>query len=231
LDGLSVESSKPGRDFFSSHHQLPTTGGVKTTMGRYGVLFLAAAFTAGLTWSQPATWKADKAHSQVKFSVNHLVIAEVTGRFKEFDVTLRHSKDDLTDAEIEATIKTASIDTDNEGRDKHLRSDDFLNAEKFPEIRFKSTSVEKTGKDTYRITGTLTIRDVTKPVVLETRYNGQVKDSRGNEKAGFKATTTIDRFVFGVKWDRAIETGGLVAGKDVEITLLMELGKEKPTLN
>jgi polyisoprenoid-binding protein YceI len=188
---------------------------------------LAAVLAAQLFAGESSTWKLDKAHSQVKFSVSHLVIAEVTGRFTDFNVTLSQPGDDFTGSEIQVTIKTASINTDVEARDKHLRSDDFLNAEKFPTITFTSTSIVKTGEGKYKIKGDLTIRDVTKSVELDTKYNGTIIDPRGNTKVGFKATTTINRFDFGVKWNVATEAGGLVAGKEVEITLLMEFGKEK----
>ena len=174
-----------------------------------------------------SSWKLDKAHSQVKFSVAHLVISEVTGVFKDFDVTLTSDKADFSDANVEATIKTYSIDTGNENRDKHLRSDDFLNSEKFPEMKFKSTGVEKTGDDTYKIKGDLTIRDVTKSVLLDTKFRGTIAGMRGNTTAAFKATTTINRFDFGAMWDKTIEAGGLIAGRDVEITLLMEFTKPK----
>jgi polyisoprenoid-binding protein YceI len=180
----------------------------------------------GVCNAQAPTWKLDKAHSQVKFSVAHMVISEVSGLFKDFDVTFASAKEDFTDAVIGATIKAGSIDTGSENRDRHLRSDDFLNVEKYPEITFKSAKVEKTGDGTYKIFGDLTIRDVTKPVILDTQYKGTVKDGRGNPVAAFKATTTIDRFEFGTKWDRMIEGTGLVAGKNVEITLLLELKKQ-----
>lgn len=185
------------------------------------LLLLAAGSVAAQT-----VWKTDKSHSNVKFTVSHLVIAEVGGRFKDFDATVTHTKDDLSDMTVEATITTGSIDTDNEQRDTHLKSDDFFNVEKYPEMKFKSTKVEKTGNDTYKITGDLTIRDVTRPVVLDTKFRGSVKDPWGNTKAGFRATTTIDRFDWGVKWNKAIETGGLVVGKDVDITLLFEFAKQ-----
>ena len=190
-------------------------------------LFLLASLLATSGKAQMTTWSMDKFHSQVKFSVSHLVIAEVTGRFTDFDVKFQHPGDDFTKAKIEATIRTTSISTDVEKRDNHLRSDDFLNAEKYPVITFKSNSIEKTGEDTYRIKGDLTIRDVTKPVVLDTKFNGTIKDPWGNIKAGFKATTTINRFDYGVKWNAATEAGGLVAGKEVEITLPMEFSKNK----
>jgi polyisoprenoid-binding protein YceI len=171
-------------------------------------------------------WKLDKTHSNVDFTVTHFVISEVRGTFKEFDATFASEKPDLTDMKIEATIKTVSIFTDNEKRDAHLRSNDFLNAEKYPEMKFKSTSVEKTDGDMYEITGDLTIRDVTKPVVLETKYKGTV-EAFGGTRTAFKATTTIDRFEFGTIWDKTIESGGRVVGKDVSITLLLEFVKEK----
>ena len=178
--------------------------------------------------SAQTVWVDDPAHSQVSFSVAHLVIAEVTGRFKEFTVTLQQTaKNDFAGSILEASIKTASVDTENEGRDKHLRSDDFFNAEKFPDITFKSTAIEKTGTDTYKVSGDLTIRDITKPVVFEARYTGQVKDPWGNQKIGFKATASVNRFDYGLKWDKAIETGGLVAGDVVNITLLMEMAQRK----
>ncbi len=174
------------------------------------------------------TWKLDNAHSAVKFSVTHMLIAEVPGNFREFDVTFtQKGAADFAGSSLSATIKTASINTDNEGRDKHLRSDDFFNADKFPAITFTSTSFEKTGTDTYVIKGDLTIRDVTKPVVLNARYTGTVKDPRGNTKIGFKATTAINRFDFGVKWNKAVEAGGLVVGETVDITLLMEFAQAK----
>ena len=183
----------------------------------------ALALASGLSHAQ-TTWSLDKAHSNVKFTVSHLVIAEIGGRFTDFDVALTQpNSDNFVGASVTAEIKTASINTDNEARDKHLRSDDFLNAEKYPSIVFKSTRFEKTGDNSYKIHGDLTIRDVTKPVVLDARFTGSVKDPRGNVKAGFKATTTIDRFAWDVKWDRATENGGLVAGKEIDITLLMEM--------
>jgi len=177
--------------------------------------------------SAQAVWKADKVHSKVNFSVSHMVISEVTGDFKDFDATLTSSKDDFSDAVIDATIQMASINTDNDKRDAHLRSDDFFNAEKFPTMTFKSTNIEKTGPGTFKITGNLTMRDVTKPVVLDTKLIGQTKTPWGATAAGFKATTVIDRFEFGTKWNQALETGGLIVGRDVIVTLLFEFDKQE----
>jgi polyisoprenoid-binding protein YceI len=188
-------------------------------------LLVASLLLAGT--SQATTWKQDAAHSQVKFSVTHLVISEVTGSFKDFDVTLTQGATDFAGSTLEATIKTSSVNTENDARDKHLRSDDFFNAEKYPDITFKSTAFEKTGNDTYAIKGNLTIRDVTKPVVLEAKFLGQVTDPWGNLKVGFKATGSINRTDFGVKWNKALETGGLVVSDKVDLTFLMELQKQK----
>jgi len=185
------------------------------------ILFLIAGASA------QSTWKTDKAHSRVNFSVSHMLISEVTGRFTDFEVTLVAAKDDFSDAKIAVTIKSASINTDNDTRDKHLKSDDFLNAERFPTITFKSTNIERTGDNTYGITGNLTIRDSTKPVVLDTKLTGQTKAPWGAMAAGFKATTTIDRFDYGVKWNKTLDTGGLIAGNKVEITLLLEFDQQQ----
>ena len=199
---------------------------METLHMRNALILLLTSFVGfGFANAQTSLWVVDKAHSTVNFSVSHMVVAEVTGRFKDFDVKVTQTGDSFSDSYVEAVIKTASIATDNERRDNHLRSDDFFNAEKYPEITFKSMSVKKTGKNTYNITGNLTIRDVTKPVVLNALYRGEIKDPRGNVKRGVKATTTINRFDFGTKWNAAMESGSLIAGEDVEITLLMEFAK------
>jgi polyisoprenoid-binding protein YceI len=189
------------------------------------VLFVLLLSAASLV-SQPTTWKIDPVHSKVLFSVSHMVISEVSGRFNDFDATLVQTKEDFTDSKLSATIKTKSIDTDNDRRDNHLRSADFFDAEKNPEITFVSRKFEKTGKDIYKITGDLTIRGVTKSVVLDMKFNGQVKSPMGNFVAGFKATTTINRMDYGVKWNKTMELGGLIVGENVDITLNVELTKQ-----
>jgi polyisoprenoid-binding protein YceI len=186
------------------------------------LLAAALLLIAGSTFSQTVL-KNDRAHSQVKFSVTHMLISEVTGAFKDFDVTVtKPSDNDFSGSTVVAVIKTASVSTDNERRDAHLRSNDFFNADSFPEIKFKSTSFEKNGTDTYKITGDLTIRDITKPVVLDAKMLGSV-DAFGGKHYGFKATTTVDRFDYNVKWDRTLDSGGLIVSKEVAITLLLEL--------
>lgn len=171
-------------------------------------------------------WSLDKSHSQVGFSVTHLVITEVDGYFKDYDAKVVTKGDDFSTATIDFTVNTNSIFTDNEGRDKHLRSDDFFNAEKYPQMTFKGKSLKKLGDSKYKLVGDLTIRDVTKQVELDVKYNGMVKDPWGNTKAGFKVTGEINRFDYNLKWDKAIETGSLVVGKEVELIINLQLVKK-----
>ena len=190
------------------------------------VVLIAIVLTV-FTVNAQTTWKLDIAHSKVQFAISHMVISEVTGRFKDFDATLTQTKDDFTNAKLDATIKVNSIDTDNESRDKHLKSPDFFDAVKYQEIKFVSKPFEKSGKDKYRITGALTMHGITKMVVLDTKFNGQANDPWGNTKAGFKATTVVNRKDFGIVYNTTLETGGLLIGEDVEITISVEMAKEK----
>jgi polyisoprenoid-binding protein YceI len=186
------------------------------------VAFALATFTV----SAQTKWVVDKAHSSIKFSVSHMVVSESEGTFKTFDGTVENTKADFTDAKINFTIDVNSINTDNENRDKHLKGDDFFNAEKYPAIKFEGTSFKASGNNKYKLTGNLTMRDVTKPVTFDVTYGGTINTQRG-AKAGFKATTTINRFDYNLKWDKATETGGLVVGKEVEITVKLELNEAK----
>ncbi|MFN5480482.1 MAG: YceI family protein [Chitinophagaceae bacterium] len=174
-----------------------------------------------------STWKVDKGHSNVKFAVTHMVVSEVEGSFKMFDGSLVASKADLSDAVVNFSVDINSINTDSERRDGHLKSDDFFNSEKFPQMKFVSTSMKPLGGNKYALSGNLTIRDITKPVTFDVTYGGQIKTQNGGAKAGFKAKTTVDRLAFGLKWDRALETGSLVVGKDVEVTILVEMDLQK----
>ncbi|MFY7839359.1 MAG: YceI family protein [Lacibacter sp.] len=174
----------------------------------------------------PTKWTLDKSHSNVKFTVTHMVVSETEGSFKIFDGTVEHTKADWSDAKINFTVDINSINTDNEGRDKHLKGDDFFNAEKFPKATFVGKTFKPVGSNKYELTGDLTIRDVTKSVKFDVKFGGIATSSRG-DKAGFKATTSINRFDYNLKWDRATEAGGLVVGKDVELTVLLELNKAK----
>ncbi|MFM7774777.1 MAG: YceI family protein [Candidatus Kapaibacterium sp.] len=175
--------------------------------------------------AQADTWKCDAVHSNVTFNVNHLVISEVQGSFKVFDGTMTTSKSDMSDAVISFSVNTASINTDNEMRDGHLRSDDFFNAEKYPAMTFKSTGMTKTGANTYKLMGNLTIRDVTKPVTFDVRFGGEAKNGMGKQARGFVAETTIDRMDYNLKWNKLTEAGGAMVGKDVRIRCNMEMMK------
>lgn len=172
-------------------------------------------------------WAVDNAHSNVKFTVTHMVISEVEGNFKSFTGTLTAAKPDFTDASIEFSVDIASINTDNEQRDKHLKSDDFFNAEKFPNMTFKSISMKKLSGNKYELTGNLTIREVTKRVKFAVTYGGTAKDGYGNTRAGFRASTTINRLDYGLKWNSLLETGGAVVGPEVAININAEFIKAK----
>jgi polyisoprenoid-binding protein YceI len=171
-------------------------------------------------------WSLDKVHSNVKFTITHMVVSDVDGSFKLFDGSMEHSKADYSDAKIGFTVDVNSINTDNENRDKHLKGDDFFNAEKFPQMKFESTSFTPLGSNKYKLDGNLTIRDVTKPVSFDVTYGGTINTQRG-AKAGFKAKTTINRFDYNLKWDRATEAGSLVVSKEVAITVNVELNEVK----
>lgn len=172
-------------------------------------------------------WTIDAVHSSVKFTVTHLVISEVEGSFKKFDGSITAAKPDFTDASINFTVDVNSISTDNDMRDKHLKSDDFFNAEKFPAMTFKSTGFKKLTANKYALSGNLTIRDVTKPVVFNVVYGGTVKDGYGNTKAGFKATASINRFDYNLKWNALTEAGGATVGKDINMEIRLEFAQAK----
>ncbi|MGC8823442.1 MAG: YceI family protein [Bacteroidales bacterium] len=185
---------------------------------------MAGLFAQGVTQAQ-SKWTVDKVHSTVKFSVQHLVISEVEGSFRNFDGSIVSKNDDFTDAIIEFSVDVNSINTDNEMRDNHLKSDDFFNVGKFPKMTFKSKSFKKVSGNKYELIGDLTIRDVTKPVKFDVVYGGTVKDPYGNIKAGFKATTVINRFDYGLKWSALTEAGGAVVGNEVNVVLKLEFAK------
>lgn len=194
-------------------------GGVAQAQASRNVM--AAAPLAATNWS------LDKSHSSVKFSVDHLVISEVEGNFKMFNGSLTSPEPDFSNAVIEFTVDVNSINTDDEKRDAHLKSDDFFNAEKFPAMKFVSTSFKKVKGNAYVLEGNLTIRDVTKKVQFAVIYGGTVKDPWGNIKAGFKASGTINRKEFGLKWGVLTETGGAVVGDEVRMKINVEFAQAK----
>jgi polyisoprenoid-binding protein YceI len=174
---------------------------------------------------QADTWKVDPAHSSVNFSVKHMVISTVRGKFSSFNGEAAWDGKDLSGASITVTADTKSISTDNADRDKHLRSSDFFAADSFPTIAFKSTKVTPVKDGKFTLTGDLTIRGVTKTVTFNAELTGTVNDPWGNARAGFAAEASINRQDFGVKWSQTLDTGGLVVGNEVKITIDMELTK------
>ena len=190
---------------------------MKKIMVAVSVLFGALAANA-------QNWAIDNSHSKIRFSVTHLVITETEGEFKKFSGKVTASKEDFSDAQIDFTIDVNSINTDDENRDKHLKGDDFFNAEKFPTISFKGKSLQKVNGSKYLLEGDLTIRDVTKHVTFDVVYNGIVKDPWGNTKAGFKVNGTINRFDYNLKWNSLADVGPVVS-KEVNFTVNLELKK------
>jgi polyisoprenoid-binding protein YceI len=173
-----------------------------------------------------ATYKIDAAHSEVTFKVQHLMIANVTGQFKEFDGSMTVEKADFTDASINFEALVNSITTGNDQSDGHLKSDDFFAAEKFPKLTFKSTAIQKIDEETYNLTGNLTIRDLNKPVRLKVTSGGQIIDPWGQTKLGFEIEGKINRKDFGLTWSATTETGSIVVSHDVKLHLNIELTKQ-----
>lgn len=169
------------------------------------------------------TWKIDGMHSQVQFKVKHLVVTTVTGHFRTFDATLESSKDDFTDAKVSFEANVDSISTGNDQRDGHLKSDDFFNADKYPKLKFVSGWIKKIDDDHYKLSGELTIRDVTKPVTLDVVYGGTVKNPFGKTVAGFEITGKINRKEFGLKWHAATEAGQIVVSDEVRLDITVEM--------
>ncbi|TSA36771.1 MAG: polyisoprenoid-binding protein [Porphyromonadaceae bacterium] len=171
-------------------------------------------------------WVYDPAHTEISFKVKHLMIVNVKGLFKEFDMNVTTNGDNFTGAQIDFKMKAASIDTGDAGRDGHLKSVDFFDVENHPEITFRAISFKSTGNDNFELVGDLTIRGVTKPVKLDAEFGGMQKDPWGNTKAGFSLTGKINRKDFGLHWNAALESGGVLVGDEVKILCEVELAKQ-----
>ncbi len=172
------------------------------------------------------TWNLDLSHSEVTFAVKHMMISTVRGKFNSFSGTIDFNEADPARSSIDVSIDVASIDTRDEKRDGHLKSGDFFDVEKFPTATFKSTKVEKTSDSTAKVTGDLTLRGVSRPVVLDVTYAGQAKSPWGTTSAGFSASTKISRKDWGLTWNVALETGGVLVGEDISIAIEAELVKQ-----
>ena len=185
--------------------------------------WLLALLVGLLVGSAPASekYEIDPTHSSVVFTVRHMMVANVSGRFKDISGSIIYDQKDATKSSVSVTIKTVSIDTENENRDNHLRGPDFFDAANYPDITFVSKKIAKR-KDGFTAVGDLTIRGVTKEVTLPFKILGTSKDSRGNVRLGVQAETKLNRFDYGVKWDQKMDDGGLVVGEEVALNLAVE---------
>ncbi|HXW07362.1 MAG TPA: YceI family protein [Vicinamibacterales bacterium] len=174
-------------------------------------------------------WQIDSSHSGIQFTVRHLVIAKVRGQFSRWTGSLETPGRDFSHGSLDVVIDASSIDTGVADRDAHLRSADFFDVERYPEITFKSTDVTQAAADRLRVTGALTIKGVTRDVVLDVEVLGQAKDPWGNERAAFSATTAIDRREFGLTWNQVLETGGVMVGERIDIAIEIEAVRQVAT--
>ncbi|TQR21503.1 YceI family protein [Psychrobacillus vulpis] len=165
----------------------------------------------------------DAAHSSIDFSVKHMMVSKVKGSFTNFTAELEGNAEDLHGATISFEIDVKSINTNNEDRDNHLRSADFFDTESFPSIKFVATDIKKTDDGEYDVTGDMTIKDVTKPVTFEVEYGGKGTNPWGQEVVAFSADTKLNRKEFGLVWNQALETGGVLVGEDIKISVELEL--------
>ena len=170
-------------------------------------------------------WALDPTHSEISFKVRHMMIANVSGSFNKFDVHATTEGHDFTKAKINFTADAASIDTNSEQRDGHLRGADFFDTEKFPHITFESTSLEKKNEEEYKLNGNLVIKNVAKPVSLNVTFGGIGKDPYGNTKAGFTIEGKINRKDFDLGWNAPLETGGVLVGEDLKIHAELQMAK------
>lgn len=194
---------------------------------RYMVAVLAAVALVASQAQAADTYNIDAAHTTVGFSIQHMVISKVKGRFNEFSGTIQvDPKATPTVTEATIAIKVASIDTANTKRDDHLRAPDFFDAAKFPDMTFETTKIEKTGDDLVAH-GKLTMRGVTKEIQLPFKLNGPITDSWGNTRVGIEGRTKLNRKDYGLTWSKTLETGGLVVGDEVEIEIQLEAVKAK----
>ncbi|MEO5910673.1 MAG: YceI family protein [Pelobium sp.] len=175
--------------------------------------------------SNQGKWALDPMHSEVQFKVKHLVISTVTGTFKIFEGEMTTETEDFNGANIQFSLDVNSIDTNQTDRDNHLKSAEFFNAEVYPAIKFKSDSFTKDGDD-YQLKGNLTVKDVTKQVVLDVEFGGTATDFYGNVKAGFEVTGKINRKEFGLTWDGITEAGSIVVGEDIKLAINVQFAKE-----
>jgi polyisoprenoid-binding protein YceI len=168
-------------------------------------------------------WTIDTAHSEVNFAVRHMMISNVRGRFEKFSGSVNFNTAEPEKSSVEVKIEAASINTKEPNRDGHLRSADFFDAEKYPYLTFASTRVVKESENTGKVYGNLTIKDITRPVILNVEYSGMAKSPWGTYSAGFTATTKINRKEWGLTWNKSLETGGMLVGDEITINIELEI--------
>jgi polyisoprenoid-binding protein YceI len=183
----------------------------RLTAGMIALFAVAGAHAAD-------TWTIDVAHSGVTFKIRHL-ISKVSGDFSRFDGTIVTDFDNLEASSVEFSIEAASIDTNNDDRDKHLRSADFFDVDTHPSITFKSTSIDRVSDEKFNVTGDFTMHGVTKRITLPVEFTGSMKDPWGKTRAGFSLETTLDRKEYGISWNKALDAGGVVVGENVKISI------------
>lgn len=171
-------------------------------------------------------WQIDSSHSHIQFTVRHMMISRVRGSFESFSGTVNLNEETPSESTVAVSIDAGSIRTRDEQRDGHLKSPDFLDVENFPALTFASTKVERTGTKSAKLYGDLTIRDITRPVVLDVEYVGQAKSPWGTVSAGFNASTKINRKEWNLTWNQALETGGVLVGEEIAIDIELELVKQ-----
>jgi len=172
-------------------------------------------------------WLSDPMHSELQFKIKHLMISNVSGSLKNFQAEVETEGEDFSTAKINLAAQMDSISTNNEQRDAHLRNSDFFEVDKYPELLFQSTKIEKVDNDTFVLQGELTMKGITKPVKLNVEYNGTAKDPWGGERAGFMITGRINRTDWGMSFNSILETGGVALGDEVRISSEIELVKQE----
>ena len=179
------------------------------------------------TATKTTTWTIDPAHTSVNFAAKHMMVTTVRGHLGPISGAIELDENDFTNSEIEVVIDVANLHSRDERRDTHLKSGDFFDVENFPSATFKSTRIERTGEDSYKVTGDLTVRDVTREVVLDTQFEGFTSNPWGQKLVAFTATTKLNRKDFGLNWNVALEAGGVLVGENIKLDIDVEAIKQQ----
>lgn len=189
----------------------------------FSIALLAA--TSLFAQAQTTTWKIDKSHSAIGFTIDHMVVSETHGSFKDFSADIKSDKADFSDVQLKLTIPLSTINTDDAKRDEHLKSPDFFDVAKNPNMVFVTKSFKKVKGNIYKLTGDLTLNGITKTITLDARFNGIIKSPYGDTRSGVKVYGEIDRYAFGLKYNSLLEAGGMTIGQKVRIACSLELIK------